>query len=106
MLFSDSFCIFYNFLTLIFISLDDIDETSAEYANWLKQHEELETFEIEQIKKNNEEEQQKWLHAEMIAMEQWRRLQEQKEVLRQQRLEQEDRLKMVIVVLQGILKTC
>lgn len=80
------------------ISSDYIDETSDEYANWLKEQEELERFEIEQIERSNEKEQQKWLHAETIALEQWRKLQEKKEILRQQRLEQEARIKMVIVV--------
>lgn len=86
-----------------FIFLDDIDKTSAEYANWQKEQEELERFEIEQIERSNKEEQQKWLHAEMIAMEQWLKLQEKKEILKQQRLEQEARLKMVIIVLLYIL---
>lgn len=63
----------------------------------------MERFEIEQIERSNKEEQQKWLHAEMIAVEQWRRLQEKREILRQQQLEQEARLKMVIGVLLGIL---
>lgn len=63
----------------------------------------MERFEIEQIERSNAEEQQKWLQAEVIAQEQWRRLQKKKEILRQQRLEQDARLKMVIVVLLGIL---
>lgn len=84
---------------MYFIFSDAVDETSAEYANWQKEQDEIERFEIEQIERSNEKEQQKWLHAEMIAMEQWQRLQEKNELLRQQRLEQEAKLKMVTVEL-------
>lgn len=50
---------------------------------------------LEQIQKSNEEENEKWIKAEKMAIAQWNKLQEEKEKMLQKRLEQEAKLKLV-----------
>lgn len=50
---------------------------------------------LEQINRQNEEENEKWIQAEKIAKAQWEKLQEEKEKLKQKRLEQEAKIKLV-----------
>lgn len=52
-------------------------------------------LELEQIAKQNDEENAKWIEAEEIATAQWKKLQEEKERLKQKRLEEEAKLKLV-----------
>lgn len=62
---------------------------------YIKQQEIEEELIIEQINKHNDEENEKWIQAEKIAIAQWKKLQEEKERLKQKRLEQEAKLKLV-----------
>ncbi|XP_061707963.1 U2 small nuclear ribonucleoprotein auxiliary factor 35 kDa subunit-related protein 2-like [Cydia pomonella] len=64
------------------------------YNIWLKQQEDLDLFEREQIEAVNRVENEKWIHAEKVAIKQWAELQHRKEKLNQIRLEQEATLKM------------
>ena len=50
---------------------------------------------LEQISKQNEEENEKWIQAEEITIAQWNKLQEERERLKSKRLEQEAKLKLV-----------
>ncbi|CAH2988621.1 unnamed protein product [Chilo suppressalis] len=68
--------------------------TSEEYQNWLKEQEELEAFEYEQIERINVLENKKWMEAEKIAIEHWNMLQEGKRLQLQEYLQQEAKLKM------------
>ncbi|PZC78852.1 hypothetical protein B5X24_HaOG217179 [Helicoverpa armigera] len=61
---------------------------------YMKQQElELELL-LEQITKQNEEENEKWMRAELIANTRWKRLLEERERHKQKRLEQEAKLKL------------
>lgn len=59
--------------------------------------------EIEIIEKKNAEENEKWLHAERISMEQWQKVQEKKKILLQERLETEAKIIVVSYILPIIL---
>lgn len=59
--------------------------------------------EIEIIEKKNAEENEKWLHAERISMEQWQKVQEKKKILLQERLEKEAKIIVVSYTLPIIL---
>ncbi|KAJ8726258.1 hypothetical protein PYW07_000956 [Mythimna separata] len=64
-------------------------------TDWYIKQQELEEKMIhEQINKQNDEENEKWIQAEKIVMEQWKKLQEEKERLKQKCLEQEAKLKV------------
>lgn len=52
-------------------------------------------MEIENIERQNNEENEKWLQAEQLAIEQWNKLQESLKMLQQEKLAQEARLKLV-----------
>ncbi|XP_013200470.1 U2 small nuclear ribonucleoprotein auxiliary factor 35 kDa subunit-related protein 1 isoform X2 [Amyelois transitella] len=54
----------------------------------------METLEYEQIEKANAIENEKWMKAEMIAIDQWKKLQEMQEILLQKHVEQEARIKL------------
>ncbi|KAJ8729526.1 hypothetical protein PYW08_001107 [Mythimna loreyi] len=65
------------------------------FTDWyIKQQELEEKLLLEQINKQNDEENEKWIQAEKIAIDQWKKLQEEKERLKQKRLEQEAKLKL------------
>lgn len=66
-----------------------------EYEKWCKDQESLELFELEQIEKSNQEENDKWLKAEQVALEQWKKIQLKNELLRQEKLQQQAKLKLV-----------
>ncbi|KAJ2953537.1 hypothetical protein O0L34_g1139 [Tuta absoluta] len=66
----------------------------TEHKDQIKEEEELELFKLEQIERSNLIENQKWLRAERVAMEQWRKLQEHKEKLRMQHLEEETKRRL------------
>ncbi|KAH9645172.1 hypothetical protein HF086_005717 [Spodoptera exigua] len=61
---------------------------------YIRQQEIEEQLILEQINKQNEEENKKWIEAEKIAIAQWKRLQEEKERVIQRRLEQEAKMKL------------
>ncbi|KAL4715203.1 hypothetical protein ACJJTC_012250 [Scirpophaga incertulas] len=73
---------------------DFINKSSVEYKEWQKEQKILEEMEYQQIEKANEEEHNKWVKAEAIAIQQWAILQEQKKKLFQEYVEQEAKLKM------------
>ncbi|XP_023954722.2 U2 small nuclear ribonucleoprotein auxiliary factor 35 kDa subunit-related protein 2 [Bicyclus anynana] len=60
----------------------------------LKEQELLELYEIEEIEKQNNIENEKWLQAEVIAMEQWKKIVMKREMLRQKHIEQQAKLKL------------
>ncbi|XP_022821130.1 U2 small nuclear ribonucleoprotein auxiliary factor 35 kDa subunit-related protein 2 [Spodoptera litura] len=61
---------------------------------YIKQQEIEEQLILEQINKQNEEENEKWIKAEKIAIAQWKRLQEAKERATQKQLEQEAKMRL------------
>ncbi|XP_022128083.2 U2 small nuclear ribonucleoprotein auxiliary factor 35 kDa subunit-related protein 2 [Pieris rapae] len=65
----------------------------SEYTTWLKEQELLERFELEQIEFHNKKENEKWIEAEIIAIEKYRRIQEEKEKQNQIQLENELKIK-------------
>lgn len=75
----------------IYVLLDKIF-----FTEWfIKQHELEEKLILEQIDKQNDEENKKWIEAEKIGIAQWTKLQEEKEKLKQKRLEQEAKINLV-----------
>ncbi|XP_045458943.1 U2 small nuclear ribonucleoprotein auxiliary factor 35 kDa subunit-related protein 2 [Melitaea cinxia] len=65
-----------------------------EYEKWCKDQESLELIELEQIEKSNQAENDKWLKAEQVALEQWKKIQLQKELLHREKLQQQAKLKL------------
>lgn len=61
---------------------------------YIKQQEIEEQLLLEQINKQNEEENAKWIEAEKIAIAQWKRLQEEKQRAIQLRAEQEAKMRL------------
>lgn len=55
----------------------------------------MEELLIEQITKQNEVENRKWVEAELVATTQWLKLQQYRAKLKQAKLEQEAKLKLV-----------
>lgn len=66
---------------------------------YIKQQEIEEQLLLEQINKQNEEENAKWIEAEKIAIAQWKRLQEEKQRAIQLRAEQEAKMRLVSTTL-------
>ncbi|XP_045764596.1 U2 small nuclear ribonucleoprotein auxiliary factor 35 kDa subunit-related protein 2 [Maniola jurtina] len=60
----------------------------------LEEQKALELHERKEIEKQNNIENEKWLQAEVIAMEQWNKLQMKREILRQKQIEQQTKLKL------------
>lgn len=88
--------VFRNNYIFFSITLDNVMSSSTdEYPHWLKEQEELEIFEREQIEAMNKAENEKWIAAEKITMQHWQELQQKKEKLRTKRLEKEAKLRMV-----------
>lgn len=58
----------------------------------------MENLLLEQIEKSNKEENDKWIQAEKNNIEQWNKLQEERERVHQKHLEQVAKIKMVIVL--------
>lgn len=56
----------------------------------------MENLLLEQIEKSNKEENDKWIQAEKNNIEQWNKLQEERERLHQKHLEQVAKIKMVM----------
>lgn len=59
----------------------------------------LEELLIEQINKQNEEENRKWVEAELVATTQWLKLQQYKARLQQEKLEKQAKLKLVSILI-------
>ncbi|CAB3249868.1 unnamed protein product [Arctia plantaginis] len=70
------------------------EENEHRNESFLKEQELMETLMLEQIKKSNKEENDKWIQAEKINIEQWNKLQEEREKLHQKHLEQVAKIKL------------
>lgn len=70
----------------------------------LKEQEALDLHEIEEIEKQNDIENEKWLQAEAIAMEKWKKILMKRDMLRQKEIEQQAKLKLV--GFKTFLKSC
>lgn len=88
--------IFYYVLTMCLKLLSDKFFSTEWY---IKQQEIEEQLLLEQINKQNEEENAKWIEAEKIAIAQWKRLQEEKQRAIQLRAEQEAKMRLVSTTL-------
>lgn len=99
--------IFYYVLTMCLKLLSDKFFSTEWY---IKQQEIEEQLLLEQINKQNEEENAKWIEAEKIAIAQWKRLQEEKQRAIQLRAEQEAKMRLVstifLLIRNTSLKTC
>lgn len=71
---------------------NNIDKLSEEYKMWIEQQKCLYEFELEEIKRQNEIENSKWLKADNLAVKQWNELQKKLELTRLANLEQEIRI--------------
>ncbi|XP_026487464.2 U2 small nuclear ribonucleoprotein auxiliary factor 35 kDa subunit-related protein 2 [Vanessa tameamea] len=69
-------------------------ESSLEYQNWCKEQEALELLEAEQIEKSNKIENDKWVQAEQVALEEWKKIQIKNDSLLQKKLQQQAKLKL------------
>lgn len=94
--------IFYYVLTMCLKLLSDKFFSTEWY---IKQQEIEEQLLLEQINKQNEEENAKWIEAEKIAIAQWKRLQEEKQRAIQLRAEQEAKMRLVSTILLLIRNT-
>ncbi|KAM3959032.1 uncharacterized protein ACR2FA_006872 [Aphomia sociella] len=70
------------------------DLTPNECKYLLEEQEALNLLQYEQIEKKNAEENQKWLEAEILAVENWKKLQEKNEIMLQKQLQLEAKLKL------------
>lgn len=70
----------------------------------LKEQEALDLHEIEEIEKQNDIENEKWLQAEAIAMEKWKKILMKRDMLRKMEIEQQAKLKLVSC--KTFLKSC
>lgn len=61
----------------------------------LKEQEALDLHEIEEIEKQNDIENEKWLQAEAVAMEKWKKILMKRDMLRKKEIEQQAKLKLV-----------
>lgn len=70
----------------------------------LKEQEALDLHEIEEIEKQNDIENEKWLQAEAVAMEKWKKILMKRDMLRKKEIEQQAKLKLVSF--KTFLKSC
>lgn len=71
-------------------------KSDSKYKEWLSEQERLEVFKVAEAERIHDEENEKWMRTELLAQQQWRKLQEKLANARLERAQQDLLIKKVI----------